>query len=226
MSLTIPSDHSSDHFLIFLTLGHPKPTRPLTTRISRKLHSLPITAFISDLSSLPTSTSAELHTSLSSTLDKYAPLLTKTSITRLDSSWYTISLLKQKRTLRKAEKSYLKHPSPTSFTYYDNLNNLHRKASSTAKDTHITHKFDKLANDSMSIHRLSAHCLVVHLKPLSPLKTLKNYHFSSKNLSTTNFSPPFTPFPSLSFPSPFPSPLTTLNLPHLIKSSPFSNLPP
>ena len=90
----------SDHFLIFLTLSHPKPTRPLTTRISRKLHSLPIPDFISDISSLTTSTSAELHTSLSSTLDKYAPLFTKTSIICPDSSWYTISLLKQKRILR------------------------------------------------------------------------------------------------------------------------------
>ena len=95
----IVTDHSigplfSDHFLIFLTLSHPKPTRPLTTRISCKLHSLPIPDFISDLSSLPTSTSAELHTSPSSTLDKYAPLFTKTFIIRPDSSWYTISLLK------------------------------------------------------------------------------------------------------------------------------------
>ena len=78
------TDHSfgplfSDHFLIFLTLSHPKPTRPLTTRISRKLHIVPIPDFISDLSSLPTSTSAELHTSLSSTLNKYAHLFTKTS---------------------------------------------------------------------------------------------------------------------------------------------------
>ena len=70
----IVTDHSigplfSDHFLIFLTLSHPKPTRPFATRISRKLYSLHIPDFISDLSSLPTSTSAELHTSLSSTLD-------------------------------------------------------------------------------------------------------------------------------------------------------------
>ena len=105
----IVTDHSigplfSDHFLIFLTLSQPKPTRPLIIRISRKLHSLPFPDFISDLSSLPTSTSAELHTSLSSTIDKYAPLFTKTSIIRPNSFWYTISLLKQKRILRKAEK--------------------------------------------------------------------------------------------------------------------------
>ena len=115
----------SDHFLIFLTISHPKPTRPLTTRISRKLHSLPIPYFISDIPSLPTSTSAEPHTSLSSTLDKYAPLFTKTSIIRSNSFWYTISLLKQKRILRKAEKCYLKYPSLTSLAYYNNLQNLY-----------------------------------------------------------------------------------------------------
>ena len=61
----------SDHFIILLNLSHPKPTRPLTTRTSRKIHNLPIPAFIADLSSLPTTTSAELHLSLSTTLDKY-----------------------------------------------------------------------------------------------------------------------------------------------------------
>ena len=84
----------SDHFIILLNLSHPKPTRPLTTRTSRKIHNLPIPAFIADLSSLPTTTSAELHQSLSTTLDKYAPLVTRTTITRPDSSWYTSSLLK------------------------------------------------------------------------------------------------------------------------------------
>ena len=68
--------------------------------------------------------------------------------------------------------------------------------------------------------------IYIYISPLSPLN---NYHSSSTNISTTTFPPPFPPFPSLSFPplqSPFPSPLTNLNLPHLIKSSPFLNLPP
>ena len=172
----IVTDHSigplfSDHFLIFLTISHPKPTRPLTTRISRKLHSFPIPDFISDLSSLPTSTSALLHTSLSSILDKHAPLFTKTSTTRPDSSGYTKSLLKQKLILRKADKYHLKHPSPTSLDYYNNLTNLHRKTISTAKASHITHKFDKLTNDSKSIHIMSAQLLGRSLKaPITPVE--------------------------------------------------------
>ena len=67
----------SDHFIIVLTPSHPKPTRPLTTRTSQKIHNLLIPAFIADLSSLPTTTSAELHQSQSTTLDKYASSLLK-----------------------------------------------------------------------------------------------------------------------------------------------------
>ena len=122
----------------------------------------------------------------------------------------------QKRILRKAEK-------------YNKLKNLHRKTISTAKASHITHKFDKLANDSKSIHRLSAQLLGRSLKAPLPTVTPKNYNSSSIHLSTTNFPPPFPPFPHLScppLPSYFPSPLKNVNLPHLIKSSPFSNLPP
>ena len=52
----------SDHFIILLNLSHPKPTRPLTTRTSRKIHNLPIPAFIADLSSLPTTTSLNFIT--------------------------------------------------------------------------------------------------------------------------------------------------------------------
>ena len=201
----------SDHFLIFLTLSHSKPTRPLTTRILCKLHSLPISDFIYDLSSLPTSTSVELHTSLSSTLDKYAPLFTKTSIIRPYSSWYTISLLKQKRIIRKATKSYLKHPSPTSLAYYNNIQNLHRKAISTAKAFHITHKFEKILNDSKSIvyiHILSAQLLgcslKAHLPTVTPedLPLLFDNSFNGK-LSTTLFTLPTSVIPTTPITFPF-----------------------
>ena len=153
-------------------------------------------------------------------------IFTKISITCSETSWYTLFLLKPKRILRKAEKSYLKHPSPTSLAYYNNLKNLYLKTISTAKASHITHKFDKLTNDSKSIHRLSAQLLDRSLKA-SPISPLKNYHSSSTNYQLQ--TPLFPPFPPKSFPTLpllFPSPLKNLNLPHLIKSSPFSNLPP
>ena len=168
----------SDHFIILLNLSHPKPTRPLTTRTSRKIHNLTFPDFIADISSLPTITYAELHQSLSTTLDKYVPLVTRTTITHPDSSWYTSSLLKQKRILRTAEKHYLKHTSPTLLTSYNNLKKIYHKAITTAKATHITLKFNKLSNDSKSIHRLSAQLLGRSLKAPLPTTTPNNYHSS------------------------------------------------
>ena len=92
----------------------------------------------------------------------------------------------------------LKHPSPTSLAYYNNLKNLHRKAISTTKASHIIYKVDKLANDSKSINRISTKLLGRSLKALSPLSPLKNYDSSSRNISMINFPQPFPPFPPLS----------------------------
>ena len=130
----------SNHFIILLNLSHPKPTRPLTTRTSRKIHNLPIPAFIADISSLPNTTSTELHKSFSTNFDKYAPLVTRTTITRPDSSWYTSSLLKQKRILRTAEKN----------TYTDSLPNylvVHSKLLSPLPPPNNYHS--SLTNHSM-----------------------------------------------------------------------------
>ena len=173
-SSNIITDHSigppfSDHFLILLILNHPKPTRPITTRITRQLHNIPISTFIADLSSNPITTSLELHNSLATILDKHAPLLTITSITRPDSSWFTKSLLKQKRILRTAENLYLKHPSPTSLASYNALKNTYRKAITTAKASHISLKFAKISNDSKSTHILSSQLLGRTLKAPLPI---------------------------------------------------------
>ena len=116
--------------------------------------------------------SAELHTFLSSTLNEYTPLFTKTSITRPDSSRYTISLLKQKRILRKAEKSYLKHLP---------LLHLHTKITykiSTEKLFILPKPLTSPSNLTNSLMTVSPYtyfllnCLVVHLNPLSPLPTI------------------------------------------------------
>ena len=69
------------------------------------------------------------------------------------------------------EKHYLKHPSPNLLTSYNNLKNIHRKAITTAKATHITLKFNKLSNGSKSIHRLFAQLLGRSLKAHIPTTT-------------------------------------------------------
>ena len=74
--------------------------------------------FIRDFLSLPHNSPDELFTSLSSTLDSHAPIIIKKSILRLDTSWYTLALLKQKRKLRTLEKKLIKLKSESILALY------------------------------------------------------------------------------------------------------------
>ena len=118
---------------------------------------------------------------------------------------------------------YIKHPSPTIITYKISTIMLFLPPKFLTSLTNLT---NSLMTVSLYIDFLLN---FVHLNLLSPLSPMKNYHSYLTNLSTRNFPPSFPPFPPLAFPSlpsPFLYPLQNLNLPHLIKSSPFSNLPP
>ena len=90
----------SDHHIIFFTLQSLKPPHPTITRSFRKTKIINTHDFIRDFLSLPHNSPDELFTTLSSTLDSHAPIIIKKSILRLDTSWYTLALLKQKRKLR------------------------------------------------------------------------------------------------------------------------------
>ena len=171
MSLTIPSDHSSPTTSSYsLPLVIQNPPDPSLQESHANFSASPFLILYPIF--LPFQPQRLLNSILLSPLPSIntPPYLLKTSIIRPDSYWYTISLLKQKRILLKAEKYYLKHPCPTSLAYYNNITNIYRKAISTAKTSHITHKFDKLSNDSKSIHRLSAQMLGRSLK--APLPTV------------------------------------------------------
>ena len=149
----------SDHYAILFNISHPKPNRPSNTRTIRKLHNICIPDFINDISNIPITTSAALNDSLIAILDKHAPESTKTSISRPDSSWYNQKLLKQKRSLRTAESVHRNHHTPDLLLKYNMLKNQYRKQIISAKNAHISMKFNLLENDSKSIHRLSAKLL-------------------------------------------------------------------
>ena len=89
----------NDHHIIFVTLYSLKPPHPTITRPFRKTKIINTHDFIRDFLSLLHNSSHELFTILSTTLDSYAPIIIKKSILRLDISWYTLTLLKQKRKL-------------------------------------------------------------------------------------------------------------------------------
>ena len=154
--LTSPSDNSSPTTLYFYSIS------VIPNRLDPTSHILDAHANLS---------SSELHSSISLILDTHAPEITKTVISRPDSSWYTPHLLKQKRLLRKAELSHLNHPTDNSLLHYKTLKNTYRKQITTAKNSSIASKFSSIYKDSKSIFRLSAKLLGRSLKPPLPVAT-------------------------------------------------------
>ena len=90
------------------------------------------------------------------------------------------------------------------------MKNIHRKAITTAKATHITLKFHKLANDSKSIHRLSAQLLGRSLKAPLPNTTHEQLSLLFDKAFNDKLSATFLPFP----PPPY-APLSTRPKPWL-----------
>ena len=123
----------SDHFAVMFIISNPKPIRPFTTRHICKLHTIYISNFVRYLACIPSSTPSELHNSMLVTLDLHAPVTTKLSILRSDTSWYTSNLLEEKRLLRKLELRYNKNPHLLIPDEYKTLKIKHRKALKLAK---------------------------------------------------------------------------------------------
>ena len=75
---------------------------------------------------LPTHDAQSLHISLLYTLDIHAPVINKTTISRPNTSWYTIYLSPQKRCLYMLEFKWKKEKSSSSLTTYTNFKNKNR----------------------------------------------------------------------------------------------------
>ena len=137
----------SDHHIIFFTLQSLKPPHPTITRSFRKTKIINTHDFIRDFLSLPHNSPDELFTTLSSTLDSHAPIIIKKSILRLDTSWYTLALLKQKRKLRILEKKLIISKSESILALYQLIKSKHRRDLLIAKSLHITASLESCSSD-------------------------------------------------------------------------------
>src|SRR5208282_2739586 len=106
----------TDHFPVLSRLEVPSRTPPpIINRTFRRIHSIDVGKFMSDLLSEPLITQPpsslsdliELYNStLSSLLDKYAPLITKPISSRPPNPWFTPYLHELKATRRRMEKAW------------------------------------------------------------------------------------------------------------------------
>ena len=140
----------SDHHIIFVTLQSLKPSHPTITRSFRKTKSINTHDFIRDFLYLPHNSPDELFTTLSTivyTLDSHAPIIITKPILRLDTSWYTLSLLKQKRILRTLENKLIKSKSESILALYQLTKSKHRRDLLNAKSNHITASLESCSVD-------------------------------------------------------------------------------
>ena len=98
-------------------LSAPKEDTVIKTIRYRKLHEIDTDAFISDLQDIEIISQTEdvnqmvdlYETTLSKTLNKHVPTLSKTIVTRPKKPWYSDSVKQQKQVVRKREKTMRKY---------------------------------------------------------------------------------------------------------------------
>ena len=124
----------SNHFPVFTGLSiNPAPLPPPTLHSFRRLHSIDFGSFLTDLESSelisdPPKTLGPLlsayNTTLSSLLDKHAPIVNKLSRHQSPSNpWFTATLRAFRSTLRHAENTWKRTHSAADWSSFKSLRN-------------------------------------------------------------------------------------------------------
>ena len=139
------------------------------------------------LNMLPTTDAQTLHNSLLHILDIHAPILNKTTILRLNTSWCTITFHVKNDVYESKSK---KEKSSSSLTTYKNLKNKHRIYLINAKAMFTHDKFISMQHNSKSLFKLANSILGRRKKsPYSEFTNdeLPNLFDSFFNEKITNF---------------------------------------
>ena len=186
----------SDHHIIFFTLQSLKPPHPTITRSFRETKIINTRDFIRYFLSLPHNSPDELFTTLSTTLDSHAPIIIKKSILRLDTSWYTVALLKQKHKLRTLENKLTK--SESILALYQLIKSKHRRDLLIAKSLHVTAYLESCLSDQKKTFTIYSKLLGRNKKKTLPdfspdtLSSTSDDYFHHKLTSTLSNLPRYT----------------------------------
>ena len=154
--------------------------------------------FIRDFLSLPHNSPDELFATLSPTLDSHAPIIIKKSILRLDTSWYTLALLKQKRKLRTFEKKLIKSKSESILVLYQLIKYKHRRDFLISKSLHVTASLKSCSSDQKKTFTICSKLLGRNKKKTLPdfppdtLSSTFDDYFHHKLTSTLSNLPRYT----------------------------------
>lgn len=152
----------SDHFSIICELNTVKPSDTKVKSSYRKLKSIHIPSLKKDLAQSklcldPPDDLDSLVTcyneTLSSALDKHAPLITKSIVIRPSNPWFNNSILKMKRLRRKAERKWRRLKSTSSLSNYNMIKNQTTRVMNEAKCDYYTDFINKNSSDQRKLFK-------------------------------------------------------------------------
>ena len=154
----------SDHFFVECFIRFPSPSISSKSVSYRKLKSIDIDAFKSDITSsvLCSNTHwndlgnlSKLYVStLSEILDRHALLKRKTLVTRVKIPWFNADVLQLKRFRRKAERKALKSGLSSDWLAYQKICNRHSALLKSTRTSYYTNLIDQCAGDSRKLFKL------------------------------------------------------------------------
>jgi len=195
-SLSTTHCSPSDHFPILTRLSvSPTPLPPPTLHSFRRVHSIDTDSFVSDLQSSPLITNPptslgsliELYNdTLSSLLDKHAPVITRLSKhTSKSNPWFTSTLRVFRSTVRRAESIWKNTHSALDWSTFKHLRNRYHNLILTAKKKYYSNLISSSTDNPRRLWQTVNYLL--HRKSSSPLPS-----FSSATSLANSFASFFT----------------------------------
>ncbi len=183
----------SDHFPVFTKLSVERTPLPPPTLLSfRRFHSMDFDTFLYDLQHSPLITNPpqslgslliSYNITLSSLLDKHAPIITKLSTrTSKSNPWFTPALRAFRSTVRHAENIWKRTHSASDHSIFRCLCNQYHKLILSAKKRYYSNLISSSSNNPRHLWKTVNHLL--HRKSLSPLPSFSSLvsladHFAS-----------------------------------------------
>lgn len=158
-------DHLAVSFKITRSIAHPN-TKIVTYR---KLRNIDVNTFANDIraSTILNNTTGNLNdltgrytSGLCTLLDKHAPLVTRTVISRPDAPWYTDTNRIEKRERRRLERKFLESKDHDDLLSYRKQCGLVAKHIYDAKTTYYSNSIESCKGDQKSLFRLTNKLLV------------------------------------------------------------------
>ena len=236
--VTYSPDTPSDHFLILTSLDLlPPPPKPATLRSFRHIDSINIEDFTSDISqsTLITDPPANLNdlvscynSTLTTILNKHAPIKTKTVHSTKSNPWFTPALQALKSARRRLEKNWKSFKTTSNLKLLRQATNFYHKSLLTAKRLYNSNLIAAQQTDSRKLWKTINSILHRDSKRSIPTATAEAFSsfFSDKITKLQSDIPPTATSPHSPDPPSLPAsltsfyPATTDEIVRLINSSP------